>query len=220
MKLAEVYNRNAGYWDSMLYRAVYHGAYIRLLRTILSESTFPVPGRVLDCGIGAGLFSEALLHVAGRRIELNGVDLSSRLLAMSATKFSRLGANARLAFGDILRLPYRNGQMDLVISALVLEHVRHPLDAVREMVRVLRHGGPLVIIATRRGAPDYYFRSKYGYKPYPAAEILDWLNAAGLVDVRSRTLPGIARFFAQACTGTKMADQGHVARGYLDRASR
>lgn len=129
--------------------------------------------RVLDCGVGAGLLSEALLHTAGRRIELNGIDVSSKLLAMSAAKFNRQGVQARLAFGDICRLPYRNEQMDLVISGLALEHVPQPVDAVREMVRVLSSRGSLVIVATRRGAPDYYFRRKYHYKPYPAAVALD-----------------------------------------------
>jgi ubiquinone/menaquinone biosynthesis C-methylase UbiE len=67
--------------------------------------------------------SEALLDVAGRQMELNGVDVSSRLLAMSKEKFSRCGVQARLVFGDICRLPYRDEQMDMVISGLVLEHV-------------------------------------------------------------------------------------------------
>jgi ubiquinone/menaquinone biosynthesis C-methylase UbiE len=203
MTLAEVYDRNAGYWDSWLYRAVYYRAYIRLLSMLKRDGTLGRPVRVLDCGIGAGLLSEALLHIADWQMELNGVDLSSNLLAMSASKFNGQGVQGRLALSDIGRLPYRNEQMDLVMSGLVLEHVAQPVDAVREMARVLRHRGPLVLIATRRGAPDYYFRRKYRYRPYRAEVISDWVKAAGLTRVRAYPFSRIARFFARAYIGTK-----------------
>jgi ubiquinone/menaquinone biosynthesis C-methylase UbiE len=203
MTLTEVYNRNAGYWDSWLYRAVYYRAYIRLLRMLERDGALGRPVRVLDCGIGAGLLSEALLHIADWHMELNGVDLSSNLLAMSAAKFSDQGAQARLALSDICGLPYRNEQMDLVMSALVLEHVAQPLDAVREMARVL-HRGPLLLVATRPGAPDHYFRRKYRYRPYRAEVISDWVKAAGLTKVRAYPFSGIARFFARAYIGTKV----------------
>jgi demethylmenaquinone methyltransferase/2-methoxy-6-polyprenyl-1,4-benzoquinol methylase len=203
MKLAEVYNRNAAYWDSRLYRSVYYSAYIRLFRALQREGSLRQRLQVLDCGIGAGLLSEALLRIAGYGIELNGVDVSSNLLAISAAKFNRQGVYARLAFGDIRRLPYGNEKLDLVISGLVLEHVAQPLDGLREMVRVLRRDGPLVVVATRRGAPDFYFRRKYRYRPYPEADIVDWMKAAGIANVRVRRLYGIAGIFARAYTGTK-----------------
>jgi ubiquinone/menaquinone biosynthesis C-methylase UbiE len=159
---------------------------------------------VLDCGIGAGLLSEALLHIADWQIDLNGVDLSSNLLAMSAAKFNCQGAQARLVFSDVCRLPYRNEQMDLVMSGLVLEHVAQPLDAVREMARVLRQRGPLALVATRRGAPDHYFRWKYRYRPYRAEAVSDWMKAAGLTEVRAHPFSGFARFFARAYIGLKL----------------
>ena len=202
--LAEVYDQNAGYWDSWLYRAVYYRSYIRLLRTLECEGVLGRPVQVLDSGIGAGLLSEALLHIADWQMELNGVDLSSNLLAMSAAKFKVKGVPARLAFSDICRLPYRNEQMDLVMSGLVLEHVAQPLDAIREMARVLHKWRPLALIATRRGAPDHYFRQKYRYKPYTAEIISDWMKAAGLTEVRAQPLSGIANFFARAYIGIKV----------------
>ena len=132
MKLVEVYDRNAGYWDSWLYRTVYFRPYIRLLHTLKREGGLGRPVRVLDCGIGAGLLSEAFLHIADWRTALNGIDISSKLLTISAAKFNGHGTQARLVLGDICRLPYRNEEMDLVLSGLVLEHVPLPLDAVRE----------------------------------------------------------------------------------------
>jgi ubiquinone/menaquinone biosynthesis C-methylase UbiE len=203
MTLADVYDRNAWYWDSWQYRAIYYRAYIRLLRILKRDGALRWPVRVLDCGIGAGVLSEALLHIADWQMKLNGVDLSSNLLAMSAAKFNGQRVRARLVLSDVCRLPYRDDQMDLVMSGLVLEHVAQPEDAVREMARVLRRG-PLLLVATRRGAPDHYFRRKYGYRPYRAADIAAWVKAAGLTDVRAYPLSGIARFFARAYIGMKL----------------
>jgi len=204
MKLAEVYDQNAGYWDSTLYRTVYHGAYVRLFRTLQRAGALGRPKQVLDCGIGAGLLSEALLDIADWRPDLNGIDRSSKLLTMAESKFNRRGVRARLALGDIRSLPYRDEEMELVLSGLVLEHIPKPVDAVREMTRVLRRGSLLVLTATRRGAPDHYFRRKYRYTPYPAAALLSWMKEAGLTEVRAYPFSGIARFFARAYVGVRV----------------
>lgn len=203
MDLREVYDRNAGYWDSRLYRAVYRRPYVRLLRNLQREGALRRPVRVLDCGIGAGMLSEALLSVADWPVHINGVDLSFPLLKMAASKFRRSGARAQLAGGDICRLPYRDRQMDLVLSALVLEHVPRPVEAVREMARVLGNGRLLVLVGTRPGAPDHYYRRKYRYQPYRASALFDWMREAGLEEVREYALTGIARFFARAYVGVK-----------------
>ncbi len=202
-KLARVYDRNAGYWDSRLYRLAYHPAYVRLLDGLKREGLLPGPLRVLDCGTGAGLLIESFLDLGPAAAEIHAIDLSPNLLAMARAKFLRRGVPARLALSSISRLPYPEARMDLVLGGLVLEHVPEPLDAVREMARVLRPGRPLVLVATRRGAPDHWFRLKYGYSPYPKAALLGWLKQAGLTRVRAQPLYGIARLFARAYVGVK-----------------
>jgi ubiquinone/menaquinone biosynthesis C-methylase UbiE len=202
MGLADVYDQNAAYWDSWLYRIAYHRAYVVLIESLAREGILGRPLRVLDCGIGAGLFSEALFDTADWQFELHGVDVSSRLLALAKRKFNRLGVQSRLVLGDIINLPYRGCEMDLVLSALVLEHVPQ-LKAVSEMTRVLRHGRPLIVVATRTGAPDHFFRLKYKYRPYRSEAIVSWLKEAGLMDVRCSELSGIASLFARAYVGVK-----------------
>jgi demethylmenaquinone methyltransferase/2-methoxy-6-polyprenyl-1,4-benzoquinol methylase len=197
MTLTEVYNRNAAYWNSKLYRTAYHRAYVRLFETLKRRSILGRPERVLDCGIGAGLLAESLID-AGERPVIYGVDLSAALLGMAHSKLKNAGVAARLAFADVSSLPYRNQEMDLVMSALVLEHVPDPPAAIGEMVRVLRHDGLLIVVATRSGAPDHYFRWKYRYRPYGASLMLEWLTEAGLGNVRPYELSGIAHLFARA----------------------
>lgn len=203
MEIADIYNQNAAYWESTLYRMAYHRPYIRLFRSLHQSVLSERPQRVLDCGIGAALFSESLLNAMDSPIEVHGVDVSSTLLARARAKLISLGAEPGLTLADISNLPYRVGEMDMVLSALVLEHVPKPLFAVREMARVLRPGGWAIIVGTRTSAPDHFFRRKYRYHPYGAEAVLNWMRAAGLADVRSYRLTGIARFFARAYLGVK-----------------
>ena len=43
--------------------------------------------------------------------------------------------------GDATRLPFADGSFDRVITSEVLEHIQHDVDAIAELVRVLRPGG-------------------------------------------------------------------------------
>jgi ubiquinone/menaquinone biosynthesis C-methylase UbiE len=48
---------------------------------------------------------------------------------------------------DITAIPVESGTFDAVMCTEVLEHVPHPVDAIKEMVRVLRPGGKIIITA-------------------------------------------------------------------------
>ncbi len=52
--------------------------------------------------------------------------------------------------GDLYRLPLADGSIDLVISRYVLEHLEHPIEALREAARVLRPGGKLLVLTPNR----------------------------------------------------------------------
>jgi SAM-dependent methyltransferase len=71
--------------------------------------------------------------------------------------------------GDALRLPFRDGVFDLVISQEAVEHVPDPFLAVREMARVLRPGGRLYlqapfIIGYHPGPEDYWRFTRAGMR--------------------------------------------------------
>ncbi|MBM3661608.1 MAG: methyltransferase domain-containing protein [Actinobacteria bacterium] len=64
-------------------------------------------------------------------------------------------------FADGLRLPFRSGSLDLVLSQAVLEHVPDPQQAVDEMRRVLKPGGVLycevAFMQPLHAVPSHYF---------------------------------------------------------------
>ena len=107
------------------------------LQGVVDSFTSLAGRRVLDLGCGKGRFSRAL---AERGATVVGLDLSSAMLD-GAAEIDRVRASAR-------RLPFGPASFDGVVAVEVFEHLAPAsLDQVcREIRRVLRPGGTLVII--------------------------------------------------------------------------
>jgi SAM-dependent methyltransferase len=139
------------------------------------------PGRqalVLDAGCGSG---NNLVHLAahGRPI---GVDLSPDALAFCRTR------GVTVARANLLGLPFAEGSFDLVTSFDVLYHawVTDDRAALRELVRVLRPGGRLLLrvpaLRLLWGAHDEAVHSRHRYT---RGEVVCLLQDAGLEVVRA-----------------------------------
>jgi len=152
--LAQIYDATAWYWDSTVHAVSYGRAYRTLFARLREdgwpESTF---SRVLDCGIGAGVFSEGFIRALGAPARVYGVDLSLRLLKRAARRLGRHGVSPYLLRADARALPIRDAQMDAVICGLVLDHLGEASAALRELARVARPGAPVVVVATGRSLP-------------------------------------------------------------------
>ena len=92
--------------------------------------------RLLDVGCGTG----ANLLMLSRYGEAEGVDVSADALA-----FCRERGLDRVKQGAGEDLPYEDGRFDLVTALDVVEHMDDDLAGVKEMYRVLRPGGHVLI---------------------------------------------------------------------------
>ncbi|MCZ7646344.1 MAG: methyltransferase domain-containing protein [Planctomycetota bacterium] len=99
--------------------------------------------RVLDVATGAGHSAFAL---APRVAHVTAVDLTSEMLAEARALQERNGlANVSFQLADVHRLPFADGGFDAVTSRRAPHHFSDLNLALKEMRRVLRPGGRLVI---------------------------------------------------------------------------
>lgn len=134
--------------------------------------------RALDAGCGTG----ANLRLLERDHRATGIDLSPLALARARTK-----ARSPLARASVLSLPFRDGTFDLILCADVIYHagVADDVAALREMRRVLRPGGTLIVnVPAFEGLRSAHDRAVHTARRYNRAMLRDRILAAGLVPRR------------------------------------
>ena len=97
---------------------------------------------VLDVGCGDGVLSVHLAEVGGI---VTGLDADGRMLAAAREHAVATGVTATFVEGDARSLPFAESSFDLVVAITVLCFVADGEQAVKEMARVLRPGGRVVI---------------------------------------------------------------------------
>jgi SAM-dependent methyltransferase len=94
--------------------------------------------RLLDCGCGTGHNLATLLRPYGAAF---GFDLTAAGLAHARA------ADLRLARADMAAIPFQSSCFDLVTSFDVLQYVGNDADVMKEMARVIKPGGGLIVTA-------------------------------------------------------------------------
>jgi ubiquinone/menaquinone biosynthesis C-methylase UbiE len=152
--------------------------------------------RILEVGCGTGRLC-GLMAKERPRVRMTGTDLSPSSLRLAAQLKRTLSLeNMSLVRADLFNLPYPDSSFDVVFSEGVIQHFRFAgtpscEDAVREMIRVLRPGGKLIVGVVNwhcyphtaykwwlalRGLPY-----EYGYeKSFSRRELVRFLTGEGL----------------------------------------
>ena len=141
--------------------------------------------QILDCGVGTGAFSLALLESVEQPAHVFGIDISYPMLTHAQQILEHRCTTLDLRWGDIRSLPFADKSFDAVIFAHVLEHMTDPLETLREMVRVLKPGAPLIGSVTRKGLGQVLMSLRWQNRGYTSKQLDSFLRAAGLEAVRS-----------------------------------
>jgi phosphatidylethanolamine/phosphatidyl-N-methylethanolamine N-methyltransferase len=125
-------------YDFIFDRIFYPGrvAAIRLLDIQPDE-------RILEVGIGTGLN----LPLYPRRCRLTGIDISERMLQKAQAKVEELGLDTvTLKVMDASAMDFGDNEFDRALATYVISAVPDPLGVLREMRRVVKPGGAIVIL--------------------------------------------------------------------------
>jgi len=125
-----------------------------LARDYLDQGAVVTGRAVLEIGCGRGSFAE-WLAAAGAR--LTAADFSPVAVDTARTHSGYPSINWRVE--DIQRLTFPDANFDVVVSCETIEHVPEPLRAVRELTRVLRPGGILVLTCPNYLGPFGAYRA-------------------------------------------------------------
>ena len=146
------FDRQASTYDSSGY-----GRHARRLHAevVAAVESFPFTA-VLDVGCGTGGTLDAIVS-AHPEARAWGIDLSAEMIAKAGERLAEAGGRAGgavdLQVADAEHLPLADNAVDLVVCVDSLHHYPDPAAALREMRRVTRPGGGLVIGEWRLAAP-------------------------------------------------------------------
>jgi len=116
----------------------------RWRRAALAAAALRPGDRVLDVATGTGKLALGAARVVGAGGEVVGVDASARMLARARAR--RAGARVRWMEADAMAMPVDDRYFDVVTVGFGLRNLPDIDAAVREMARVLRPGGRLVVL--------------------------------------------------------------------------
>lgn len=173
---------------------------------------------VLEVGAGTGNFLQLFRGSAARLI---AVDLTEAMLAEARRQF----ADMHLVMADGARLPLASRSIELVATAQALHHIWEPLPILKEMRRVMKDDGRLLIvdqIATERFEEAVAMNklerirdpSHAASRPPSAMRIL--VRAAGLTIINERIVEGEQRMSRWMWPGEFPQERIEKVTAYID----
>jgi len=134
---------------------------------------------VADIGTGTGILASELARLGLRVV---AVDNSARMLAAARVNLDRDGVSqVELREGDVDALPLADGEVDAAFAHMVLHYLPSPGEAIREMARVIKPGGALVVVDSVQHQHEW-MRQELGVHclGFTGEEVEAWFAAAGL----------------------------------------
>ena len=173
------FDRWASTYDRFLFQFWMKKFHVPVLKELLLNQKT----KVLDISCGTG---ELLKKLEGKA-ELHGIDLSQEMLSKARAKLSQ---NVKLRKADVHDLPFKDIFFDYVISTEAFHHYYDQQKAVREMARIIKSGGKVIVVDINFFLKPIHWLFKKlepGHvKINSRKEMKQLFQQAGLKDIRQR----------------------------------
>lgn len=117
---------------------------------------------VLDVAGGTGYIGQTIKQMGGTYIN---IDISTGMLSLAKEKLSAMKGDHLLVLSDVHNIPLRSNMVDVALVSEVLEHVQNPTLVLREVNRVLKPDGKVIVTNPNPfWAPIQFVAEKVKYK--------------------------------------------------------
>jgi SAM-dependent methyltransferase len=152
----------------------------------------PSGSRILDAGAGERQYKHFCSHLSYVSQDFGKYDGDGDGIGLQPGKWDQSGLDI---VSDITRIPLPDCHFDAVMCIEVLEHLPNPVDALRELCRLLKSGGALIITApfcSLTHMAPYFFQTGYSRYFYE-----NWLKEFGFVIVDMQWNGNFFEYLAQ-----------------------
>jgi len=118
-------------------------------RRAAGETRLEPGGSALDVACGSGKLTARLAMLAGPDGRVVGLDFSAQMLEVARRDHPRI----EFLEGDALNLPFEDTSFDAVTIAFGLRNLADPVRGLREMLRVVKQSGRVVVLEFVRPPP-------------------------------------------------------------------
>lgn len=133
-----------------------------------------------DIGAGTGFITEGLIQ---RGVRVIAVDQSEAMLSEMKKKFSDLG-EIDFRIGVAENLPIQDEIVDYAFANMFLHHVESPFDAIKEMVRIIKPSGRLVITDLDEHTFEFLLKEHHDrWMGFKREDVQGWFEETGLCNV-------------------------------------
>lgn len=130
---------------------------------------------VLDCASGTGDLAVAFKKKVGREGYVLGTDFCREMIQLAPDKAKKYNLSIDFEVADAMDLPYSDNRFDVSSIAFGIRNVDDPVIALREMARVVKPGGKVVVLEF--GQPKGLLKYPYElYSQYIMPAIGGWIS--------------------------------------------
>ena len=122
-----------------------------VLELLHADTRYPPGSSVLEAGCGTGAQTVTLAR-NNPEVRFTSIDISAASLAEAKARVQAAGlTNVTFRQQDVFKLPSES--FDHVFVCFLLEHLAHPMEALRRLSALVRPGGSVTVIASTRASP-------------------------------------------------------------------